>query len=331
MNQTERLDVIAEIADEQRGFVTTAQAETVGVSRVEVARLASRGLLERVERGVYRLRGSGFDENSTLRAAWLAVHGPSQPVVGSESTIVVSHASAAALHRIGDIAADIAEFSATRRLQTIRDGIRMHRAELSDDDVVIVEGMPTTTVVRTLADLVADGHDGEHIGAAIGDAVRRGIVSLPALASALAPYASRRGYARNDGAALLDDLLRVAGLDRATLLGDLTQSSWARELLATGVLAGAQAAIADVFRNSAVADAVAAQFMDAIDWPTVDLSAFIDTSVFDAINEQLNESFGAATQPLLDAIAHDASWLKVTDLLQVTQTMRQLESLEAAQ
>lgn len=329
MNQSERLDVLATVADEQRGFFTTAQAESAGVSRVEVARLASREQLERVERGVYRMRGSGFEGHSALRGAWLALHGKAEPITRGASAIVVSHASAAALHGIGDLLADEAEFTVSRRLQTIRDGIRVHRAELSDDDIEIVEGLPTTTIVRTIADLVADGHDGEHVGTAVGDAVRRGAVSMSALSAALAPYAARRGFSSGDGAALLDDLLRVAGLDRATLITSLAQSQWARELLSAGALAGAQAVIADVIRNSAIVEAVEANAFEGIEWPVPDFAELVGTRLFDAISEQLKVTLTDAAQPLLDAIVRDTSWLQATDLLQVSQAIGQLDMLES--
>lgn len=223
MRQNERLEALGEIADDQRGHVTTAQAERVAVSRVEIGRLASRGLLERVTHGVYRLLGSGYDPNSAVRAAWLALE-PRRTAaerLSDPEGIVVSHASAAALHQLGDLGGDILEFTADRRLQSTRDGVRTHRGAVTPGDATIVDGLPTTTALRTIADLVDDGHDGEHVGAVIVDAVRRGTVSLHDVELRLATYAARRGHAKGDGAALLDDLLGFAGMDRASLRNEL--------------------------------------------------------------------------------------------------------------
>lgn len=50
-----KFDDIYEIAADNYGLVTTAEAEAAGVTRVEVARYAAQGRLERRARGVYRL------------------------------------------------------------------------------------------------------------------------------------------------------------------------------------------------------------------------------------------------------------------------------------
>jgi predicted transcriptional regulator of viral defense system len=304
MRQNERLEALGEIADDQRGHVTTAQAERVAVSRVEIGRLASRGLLERVSHGVYRLLGSGYDPNSSVRSAWLALE-PRRTAaerLGDPAGIVVSHASAAALHQLGDLGGDILEFTADRRIQSMRDGVRIHRGAVPPGDVTIVDGLPTTTVLRTIVDLIGDGHDGEHVGAVIVDAVRRGAVSLHDLELRLATYAARRGHAKGDGAALLDDLLGFAGLDRASLRNDLLQSTWAQQLVSAGAMAGMQSALREL-----------AKYMSVVN-PDVD-----------AINANVRASVELFAQSVRETVARSDSGLTSPDLLQVTELIRQLE------
>ncbi|GAB7305223.1 hypothetical protein MAFF212519_31410 [Clavibacter michiganensis] len=62
MKSLDALPLLAELTAGQWGMVTTAQAEAVGVSRLQLSRLAQRGLLERMAHGVYRDAGSAPGE-----------------------------------------------------------------------------------------------------------------------------------------------------------------------------------------------------------------------------------------------------------------------------
>jgi len=88
-------DVVArltEIASDQWGLVTTAQAGARGVTRLVLSRLVDREVLERVVHGVY-VFPAGEDRFRTIRAEWLAL----APAVGSVERLddpslgVVSH------------------------------------------------------------------------------------------------------------------------------------------------------------------------------------------------------------------------------------------------
>lgn len=69
MSTTEVAQALAEITAYQWGMVTTAQARKVGVSRLDLSRLAERGLLERVAHGVYRNAAVPTHELDDIRAA----------------------------------------------------------------------------------------------------------------------------------------------------------------------------------------------------------------------------------------------------------------------
>src|SRR5450759_3451320 len=60
------------IAAGQWGLLTTAQAVHEGISRLQLARLADAGVLQRVGRGVYATTSSAA-EHLSLRAAWLVL------------------------------------------------------------------------------------------------------------------------------------------------------------------------------------------------------------------------------------------------------------------
>ena len=107
---------------------------------------------------MYRIRGAAADSLTELRAAWLAldsVRTAAERVKDRDHLIAVSHRSAAAVHRIGNLFADEHQLTATERKQSRRAGITILRGALAPADVVIAEGMLVTTVERTLAD-VAD-------------------------------------------------------------------------------------------------------------------------------------------------------------------------------
>lgn len=202
---------LSRLAAGQWGLLTVAQAERDGVSRSQLARLAEAGILERMEQGVYAATSStGTD--LMLKAAWLALDPTktaeerlSDPVGGG----VVSHTSAARLHQLGDLLDDVPEITYPQRKQTRRQ-IRIRRGALVGADVTLVDGLPTTTVERTVADLLRDGHDLDHIALIVGQGLRRGVVDLPDLARRLEPLARRYGHP--SGQSLVTQLLDLAGL-----------------------------------------------------------------------------------------------------------------------
>lgn len=157
-----------------------------------------------------------------LRARWLSSRSW-QPAV--------SHTSAAALHRLGDLLDDTPEITVRVRKQTRR-GIRLHRGVLADADVRIVDGLPTTTEERTVADLLRDGHDGEHVAQIIGAGTRRGVIDLGDLAVRLEPSARR--YGQPDGRALVAHLLDLVGLSSTALVRELAETPAGQELVAAG-------------------------------------------------------------------------------------------------
>ena len=220
MDMRQALGVLAGLSSAQWGLFTSSQAACRGVSRLDLSRLAESGLLERVAHGVYRDAGAAGDEFEGLRSAWLAV----VPKVDASARLqalagdaVVSGASAAWLHGIGDLRAGRYEFTSSVRRQSQREGVRISTRHIGNEDITIRHGLPTTTVERTLVDLVVDRIDLSLVAKALGDAMRNGSVNLEDLAHRLAPLAARNGLPAGDGQALLDRLLRLAGLDHGAM------------------------------------------------------------------------------------------------------------------
>lgn len=220
----------ADLAAEQWGLVTTAQVRSLGVSPQTVARLAAEGGLDRVTHGVYRVSGVPPSPLDEVRAAWLALD-PARRVADrlrDESPVVVSHRSAAAILGLGDLEADRSEFTSLGRKQTRRPGIQIHRGHVGPTEWTVVDGLPVTTVVRTVADLAAARVDGGHLASVVRDALTRQQVDEQLLADALRRHAHHYGVGVGDGKALLARFLQESGvsepLERAVVLASPTGS-----------------------------------------------------------------------------------------------------------
>ncbi|WP_271986228.1 type IV toxin-antitoxin system AbiEi family antitoxin domain-containing protein [Pseudoclavibacter terrae] len=72
MSSISAVGALADVSAAQWGLLTTAQANDVGVSRVQLTRLARQGLIERLTQGVYRDAHIPENELDGLRAAWLS-------------------------------------------------------------------------------------------------------------------------------------------------------------------------------------------------------------------------------------------------------------------
>ncbi|OHU47225.1 hypothetical protein BKG82_26585 [Mycobacteroides chelonae] len=232
----ERYLELADIAAGQWGMVTAAQAATVNVTAQQLTRLAGRGMLHRLQHGVYRLAGVPNDTQADLKAAWLAI----EPAVtagerleNSDPGAIVSHRSAARVHRLGDIDADINEFSTTVTRRSRQPSLRFHKRTLPRADWTVIDGLPVTTVAATLRDLAATSTDGGHLAVAVRDALLHGQVRYAEVAALLRPYAADYGAPLGGGEALLRMFLEQAGLRRVTKVADRLGPEWLREQIDT--------------------------------------------------------------------------------------------------
>jgi hypothetical protein len=177
------------------------------------SRLAADGRLERVAHGVYRIRGAGEPDHLGLRGAWLQL-APEKPAwarLDDPADAVVSHASAASLRQVGDLRADVHEFTLLRRRQTRRRDVRLHRGKVPPADRVVLSGLPVTRPARMIADLLADHVEPGIVGRIAAEVIDGGLESAANVTERIAPYAARVGLPRGDGQATLDHLLTLAG------------------------------------------------------------------------------------------------------------------------
>ncbi len=234
MSRRESLLELGDVASGQWGLFTTAQARRVGLSPQQVARLASAGTATRLRHGVYRLAGVPEDLLTEIRAAWLGLDPArfaDQRLQGCPAA-VVSHRSAARLHQLGDLDADIHTFTVPTRRNSGRD-TRLHVGALTRGDWTVCEGLPVTTLTRTIGDLAATRVDGGHLAGVLRDAIHDHHLARRDAAAALRPYAHHYGAPLADGEAFLADLLDQAGEPRAGTGLTADQAAALRRFLAT--------------------------------------------------------------------------------------------------
>ncbi|MFD4456995.1 type IV toxin-antitoxin system AbiEi family antitoxin domain-containing protein [Nocardia sp. NPDC058480] len=221
MRADSRAAEVVALAAEQNGVVTSRQAHAVaGATSHQLKRMADSGQLERLHHGIYRVAHFQSDLHQPQRVAWLAID-PGLPawerldqdVPGG----VLSHATAARMHDLGDMDADTVELTAPRRIRLSLPDVIVHRGELTRDDWEIVDGVPVTTVARTIGDLAAVTVDAGHLGSVVRDAVAGDRISAAQAADALAPHAFSYGHQPFDGAGFRDALIDEAGIPASAL------------------------------------------------------------------------------------------------------------------
>jgi len=202
---------LGSIAERRWGLVTTAQAENAGVSRKQLARMASAGAIERVAQGVYRMTGAPPQDHEAIFATWLALGGATAPRAETGvAPVVAAGETAAVVHGIGDFLPAGFDFIVPARKGTRLPGVRLRIRRLTREEVIPVGGLPALTVERALADLVEIGTDLSLVAGAARDAARAGkLVAPDRLVSYLGPVAARR---KSNGRSLASDLLELAGV-----------------------------------------------------------------------------------------------------------------------
>ena len=143
-NQSNAPDTrIAEIAARQHGLVRAQDLRAAGVSPAAASRRRARGLLHRVHRGVDAVGHAALSRE----ARWLAA------VFAAGMGAVLSHLAAAELWGLRRSKGSISVV-APRQVRVA--GVRVHRCNRLDPrDVTVRNGIPVTTVARTIVDLTA--------------------------------------------------------------------------------------------------------------------------------------------------------------------------------
>jgi len=180
------LDVrISRLAERQHGVVSLPQLQLLGLSARAVRDRVAAGRLTRVHRAVYGV-GHG---RLTKRGHWMAA------VLAYGPRAMLSHRSAAGLQGIRPDNHAKTDVTLPTRSARPRPGIEVHASTtLEPADVTIIDGIPCTTLPRTLLDL-AEVVDERAVEKAINQAEVLRKFDLRAVNEVLSRAAGRRGAA----------------------------------------------------------------------------------------------------------------------------------------
>jgi hypothetical protein len=194
--EVDRGRTIAALAARQHGVVTRRQLVAAGLSSSMIERWLAARRLHRLHRGVYalghrRLRREGH---------WLAA------VLAAGPGAVLSHREAAAVHALRPASRTTVDVTVAGQRRA--PGVQVHRvARLTADDVAVVDGIPVTSIARTLVDLAAV-LPARALAKALEEAERSNRFDLRAIEAALARTRGRNGGGHGAIRAALSALAR---------------------------------------------------------------------------------------------------------------------------
>lgn len=156
-----------EIAEDQAGYFTAQQAGEASYSWERLSSGVKTGKFLRVSTGVYRLYHFPNSPFEDLFVAWLKT-GPNS---------VVSHESALAVYGLTDALPGEVHVIVPRTASRRHTGLRLHTNRLSPDEITARNGLPVTTVARTIADVISTGLADELVRQAVLESLRRGLLT----------------------------------------------------------------------------------------------------------------------------------------------------------
>jgi len=162
---------VMEIAADQFGYVTTSQAGKRGVTDNALRMMATRGTVERVSWGVYRVPTFPPSPYAEYMEASLWPAG----VRG-----VISHQSALALRGLSDVSPSAIHITVPKDFRIRREipgRLVVHNSDLRDEEVTLFEGIPATAVARTIEDCHRAHLGPALLRQALDDAEREGFLS----------------------------------------------------------------------------------------------------------------------------------------------------------
>ncbi|HEX5376436.1 MAG TPA: DUF559 domain-containing protein [Solirubrobacterales bacterium] len=172
-----------ELAGQQHGVVARRQLLALGFNAREIEHRVARRRLHLVMRGVYAVGWPEMTPKRRWRAATLAC--------GDDAAL--SHSSAAALWGIGREKPGLIDISLRRRTRLRRAGLRVRaRPTLDGTDIVRRNGIPVTTVARTVVDLASELGSAT-VERAINEADKHGLIDPETLRVTLDDYAGEPG------------------------------------------------------------------------------------------------------------------------------------------
>lgn len=164
-------DTVYEVALDQFGYFTTAQARRQGVTTQAIFMMAKRGTIERRSHSVYRVKAI---PPSPLDPYMEATLWP------PKTQGVICHQTALELFEISDVNPTKIHMTVPKKYRTHRHvpvSYVLHRADLDLADITSFEGIPITKPAKTIHDCGQTHLGPALIKQAIEDALRQGLIT----------------------------------------------------------------------------------------------------------------------------------------------------------
>lgn len=168
------MDELYALAEMRDGLLTSKEARAAGIADSVLVRLAQRGRLERVSRGVYRISHYPADRLAQYREAVLWAQAS-----GGPASVLISHETALLLYGISDANPARVHITVpvTARLRRERPKwITVHHGGITPGEINEYEGIPVTSVERTIVDVLQTTKRVDVARQAIEDAKKKGLL-----------------------------------------------------------------------------------------------------------------------------------------------------------
>jgi predicted transcriptional regulator of viral defense system len=175
------LEALAEVAQRQNGFLVSRQAVEAGIDRHQLQRLVAQRVLERDDRGIYRIAIFPDSDRAELWRAilWSAVQ-------RDDALAVLCDATALSLYDVSTINPTKIDIAIPRKTRLRRDPpsmVRVHPRSYTSSDVTDIDGLPVTTLFRTLLDLITKNGELQFVDEALANPRSRGLLTAKELRS----------------------------------------------------------------------------------------------------------------------------------------------------
>jgi len=170
------MDELHALAEEHDGLLTSKEARALGIQDSVLVRLAQRGRLERMSRGVYRMAHYPTDRLAQYREAVLWA----QASHHGQERIALSHETALLIYGISDLNPSRVHLTVPKSARLRRERpewITIYRANLTEKEVGQHEGIPLTTVSRSIVDVLSTTHRTDIVRQAVTEALRDGLLN----------------------------------------------------------------------------------------------------------------------------------------------------------
>jgi Transcriptional regulator, AbiEi antitoxin len=177
------------LAEDQMGYITTAQAAEARIRPMTLVMMARRGTLERVSQGVYRLVDFPGHPLAQYMQATLWPY---------DQRGILSHETALSLYEMSDAdppRVHLTVPAAYRIQRSVPSYLAIHHGDLPPSDVTTFERMPITTPERAIRDCIVAHIGPAIIRPAIEDGVRSGRFTAATAASLRAELRRATGTA----------------------------------------------------------------------------------------------------------------------------------------